>query len=58
MERQVKQLYLVREVAEILRLTDRTLYTYIKDGRLKATKIGNRWKITEEDLRDFITRPN
>jgi len=57
MEREVKQLYLLKEVADILRLSQRTLYTYIKEKRIKATKIGNKWKITEEDLREFITRP-
>lgn len=51
---EVKQLYLLKEVAQILRVTDRTLYSYVKDGKIKATKIGNRWKIAEEDIKAFI----
>ena len=37
-------LYTLTEVAEILRVTRRTLYTYIKEGKLKAVKIGKYWR--------------
>jgi excisionase family DNA binding protein len=48
------QLYTLEEVAALLEVTTRTLYTYIKDGKLKAQKIGGRWKISEENLKKFI----
>ncbi len=57
MERELRELYLVEEVAQILRMGKRTLYEYLKDGRLKAKKIGGKWTIKEEDLREFINRP-
>ena len=44
----------MREVSEILKVTERTLYNYIKEGRLKVQKIGGKWIITEENLRKFI----
>lgn len=48
------KLYSINEVCEILQLTRRTIYTYIKEGRLKAIKIGKFWRVTEENLQEFI----
>ena len=48
------RLYTLTELETVLNVTHRTLQTYIKDGRLKGVKIGNRWKVTEESLRDFL----
>ena len=28
--------------------------TYIKNGRLKAVKIGRAWRVTEENLQKFL----
>lgn len=48
------KLYTLEEVMELLHTTRRTLYRYIKDGKLKAVKVGGRWKVTEDALRDFL----
>ena len=48
------KLYTVEEVTEILKVTQRTLYNYIKRESLKAVKIGKYWRIKVEDLEDFI----
>ena len=48
------KLYSINEVCEILQLTRRTIYTYIKEGRLKAVKIGKYWRVTKENLQEFI----
>lgn len=47
-------LYTVKEVAIILKVTYRTVWSYIKNGRLKAGKIGREWKVAETDLREFV----
>lgn len=47
-------LYTVKEVAIILKVTYRTVWNYIKAGKLKAGKIGREWKVTETDLREFV----
>lgn len=47
-------LYTVEEVREILKVTRRTLYNYIKNGDLKAIKIGKYWRIKKEDLAEFL----
>ena len=46
--------YTLTEVAEKLQVTRRTLYNYIKDGKLKANKVVSKWIVTEEQLKDFI----
>lgn len=48
------KIYTLVEVAEMLQVTRRTLYNYLKDGRLKANKVIGKWIVTEEQLRDFI----
>lgn len=48
------KLYSVDEIAQILKVTERTLYTYIKSGVLKAVKIGKYWRIKHTDLQNFI----
>lgn len=48
------KVYTLEEVAAILQLTRRTLYTYIKNGQLKAVKIGKYWRVSEETLQQFI----
>ncbi len=50
------KVYTLEEVKDIMKVTQRTLYTYIQDGRLKATKIGKYWRVQHEDLQEFIER--
>jgi excisionase family DNA binding protein len=50
----MNNIYTVEEVASILKLSKRSIYTYIKDGKLKAKLIGNKWRITEENLNKFM----
>lgn len=46
--------YSLSEVIEILGVTRRTLYNWIKDGKIKAIKAGQQWRITEEALEEFL----
>lgn len=48
------KLYTLSELSEMLEVTTRTLYTYIKSGRLKAVKVGHTWRVTEENLKAFL----
>ena len=34
----------------------RSFYTYIKEGKLKAVKIGKYWRVTQENLEDFLSK--
>lgn len=47
-------LYTVDEIKDILKVTRRTLYNYIKSGNLKAVKIGKYWRIRQSDLKEFL----
>lgn len=48
------KVYSLKEASNILGVTERTLYNYIKAGRMKVQKIGGKWIITEENLKKFI----
>ncbi len=40
----------VEEVAEELRVSEQTVYNMIKDGRLKAFKVGREWRFNIKDI--------
>lgn len=44
----------VKEVADYLGVTKITLYTWIKEEKLKAFKFGRSWRISKADLEEFI----
>jgi excisionase family DNA binding protein len=46
-------LYSAEQVADILGLHVRTVRGYVRDGRLKAVRMGKQYRITEHDLRAF-----
>ena len=50
------KLYTILEAGDILKVTPRTVYNYVRAGQLETTKIGREHRITEEALRDFIKR--
>lgn len=45
----------LERVAEILDVSKKSVFRYIKSGKLKATKIGQ-WRVDEKDLKDFIDK--
>ncbi len=46
-------MYTVQELAKILSLHPKTVQRFIREGKIKATKIGREWRVQKEDLRDF-----
>lgn len=48
--------YTVKEIAKLLNSTQRTLYIYLKGGYLKGVKIGGNWIISEDNLREFLSK--
>lgn len=50
----MNKVYTILEVADILKVTRRTLYTYIQEGKLKAVKIGKYWRVTQDMLDEFL----
>lgn len=47
------EVYTLKEVEELLQVTQRTLYNWIKGGKLTAFKAGREWRVTKEALEDF-----
>ncbi len=45
----------IREVADYLEVTQRTLYRLVQDGNLPAFKVGNSWPFRREDLERWIS---
>ncbi len=48
-----RYLYSIEKVAELLDVHKKTVLRYIKEGKLKANKVGGRWRIHGNDLTDF-----
>ncbi len=52
-----QELYTVEQVAELLNLHVRTVRSYVREGRLKAVRIGKSYRIAGEDLAELTGRP-
>lgn len=48
--------YTLDELSELLKVTKRTLYNYVRSGKLEAVKVGREWRVTEDQLRNFLQR--
>ena len=47
-------LYTIEQISNSLKVTQRTIYNYIKNKDLKAVKIGKYWRVKHSDLEEFI----
>jgi excisionase family DNA binding protein len=56
-EAMAQKLFSVEQVAERLGLHVRTVRNYVRDGKLKAVRIGKQYRIAQEDLEAFTGRP-
>jgi excisionase family DNA binding protein len=52
-----QELYSVEQVAERLGLHVKTVRSYVREGRLKAVRIGKQYRIAREDLEAMTGRP-
>ena len=53
MSKSIDKLLTIREVAKILRVSERSVNRYIEAGRLRASRIGQ-WRIKQSDLEKFL----
>ena len=56
MEKNIKEFYLVEELAERLRISKMTIYRYIKAGKLSAHKIGKEFRIDKHEFNSFLDK--
>ena len=50
----MKELMTVEEVANYLRVTERTIYRMLKRGKLPAIKVGNRWRFDKKSIDEWM----
>lgn len=52
--------YTVEKIAEMLSIHPKTIQRYIREGKLRANKVGKGWRVTGHDLSVFMeqNRPN
>ncbi|MEW6183036.1 MAG: helix-turn-helix domain-containing protein [Bacillota bacterium] len=50
----MKELLTPQEAARILKIHVRTVYAHLRSGKLPGAKIGDNWRIKQEDLEKFI----
>jgi len=48
------QLMTMQEAAKILKVSERTVRRYIKDGHLKGYKLEGAYRITDKELKRFL----
>lgn len=46
--------YDVQEIAKIFDMTPQSIRKFFKEGRIKARKVGTRWYVTEEAMREYL----
>src|SRR6056297_521017 len=48
-----KEYYTVQQIAQLLDLHEKTIQRYIREGKIKAQKMGKSWRVTKENLDEF-----
>lgn len=48
------KLYGVKDVMELLQISERTALKYLNEKKLVGRKIGRKWVVSEENLKNFI----
>ena len=48
------EIYTPKEVAALLKISERKVNELLRNGEIKASKIGRQWRITEQQLSDFL----
>jgi len=55
-EKPSRRLLTVNEVADILRVSNMTVYRLIKGGQIPAIRVGKNYRIKEVDVNKYLTR--
>mgnify|MGYP001014333966 CR=1 FL=1 len=49
-----EKFYTIKEVAELLKVSDGGVRKWLKTGKLKGIKLGRIWRIKKSDLEEFL----
>ena len=50
------KLYTAKEIESVLGVSAQSIKRYIKAGKLHAIKVGGKWRVSEEDLKEFLNK--
>lgn len=50
------KLLTVNEVANILRVSNMTVYRLVKSGQIPAIRVGKNYRIKESDVNEYLTK--
>jgi excisionase family DNA binding protein len=50
------QIMTIQEVAEYLKLTEKTAYRLVSEGKLPGFKVGGSWRFKKVDLEEWIEK--
>lgn len=48
------EIYTLPQLVDVLKVSKRTLIQYIKEGRLRAVRIGRSWQVSADNLKAFV----
>lgn len=48
------KLYSITEVSEMLRVNYKTVHKWVKSGAMQAYKIGGSWRVSQEQIEEFL----
>ena len=49
-----KEFYTLKELTELLQISLRSIYRWLDEGKLHATKVGRVWRVSKKDLQEFL----
>lgn len=52
----VRELLDIKQLQQMLHLSERTIFRLIKTGELKGFKAGREWRFEQSDIDDYIER--
>ena len=50
----MSDIWTIRDVARYLKLTEKTAYRLVAEGKIPGFKVGGSWRFQEEDIRNWI----
>lgn len=50
-----EEIMTIREVADFLRLTEKTTYRLTLEGKIPGFKVGGSWRFRRNEIEDWIT---
>lgn len=52
----MNEIMTIKEVAEFLRLTEKTTYRYALEGKIPAFKVGGAWRFRKSKIEQWIEK--